>query len=99
MAGVVMPPREAGTIVTYDWAQSWMPQTGALTKDEVLHMRWKCTYPKPTAPYWVTKAWGGKAKLSQTEPKTSFGTCFASRMGMAYNHYGHKFRFEFSETW
>ena len=58
MVGVVMPPREAGCIVSIEWAQSWMPGVGVLSKDDTLHMRWKCTYPRKEPPRWVTKAWG-----------------------------------------
>jgi hypothetical protein len=67
MVGVVMPPRDAGANVAIEWAKAWMPTVGALTKDEKLHMRWKCTYPNPMPPYWCSKAWGGKFALSQKQ--------------------------------
>lgn len=52
-----------------EFGRHYMPaRKGAvLSKDTTLHFRWQVLWPNDAPPYSVSKAWGGRAKLSELQ--------------------------------
>ena len=46
---------ERASNIDLEWARTWMPAKGVLSKDTTLHWRWKVKYLKPNPPYVYSK--------------------------------------------
>ena len=66
MAGVVAADRCMDAIDVDD-AKLLCPWRGKMTKDTILHWRWKIIYKKRSPPYYVTKTFGGANGVTELE--------------------------------
>ena len=66
MAGVVAADRCMNEIDVDD-AKLLCPWRGKMTKDTILHWRWKIVYKKRSPPYYVTKTFGGTNGVTELE--------------------------------